>query len=523
MRLNVPKIKKILAVVLAIILVVTLLFRCSHKKESQQSQHHNLEDASVNPAKITICAYATQNKNPLLVKTGYNAQMNFLMYDSLYTANAKYEPVENLACGYEIQNSGQSVLVNLKPNVLFHDGSAFSAHDVKATVDFLLNNPGYYSYQIRNIESVEVIDNHTVRFHLSELTPNLKLQLTFPIVCRKELINTTRFQHNGTGPYKMASETKGKKLILQQNANYHQKFTTDIQQIEVSYIPDVETARALSGSGIMDIFYFSFRDEGVKSVTKYESQKFDFLTDEYTFLELNYNTPLMQEKNFRKALSQSISRDAIRDDVFMTHAESTYLPFPPQSWAYNHNKVNNQNIEESKSLLTELGYSDLNNNGTIERYEGETPQELTLSLLSSDDPIKKDLCETLISNFKEIGITLSVQYVPSEDFFAWYQEKTHDLYLITTNIGYDLDISEFFNGVFSTPLPIDYNSYLNKFAITDQMTMKQPDYMRLCDDFYEYMPHIPLVFSKSTLLTSSKLNSVTEVNPFHFYYGILQK
>ncbi len=523
MKLNIPKVKKILIFLVVVVLLVTLLFQCSVSQNNHYNQHHNIEDASANPSRIIICAYTTNNKNPLLAKTSYNEQMNFLMYDGLYIITPNYEAEENLACGYEIQDNGYSALIQLKPNISFHDGSAFTAHDVKATIDYLLNNPGYYSHNIRNIRSATVVDNYTIRLELSELTPNLKLQLTFPIVCKKELLNTSRFQYNGTGPYRMTSETKGKQLVLQQNLDYHRDFKTDIQEIEVSFIPDVETARALSGSGIMDIFYFSFCDEGVKTVTKYESQKFDFLTDEYTFLAFNYNAPLMQEKTFRKALSQAISRDSIRDEVFMTHAESTYLPLPPGSWAYNENKENGRDIEEAKALLQELGFSDTDNNGIIERYMEEEKEELVLNLLSTDDSIKKEICETLIANFKEIGISLNVQYVPLEEFSALYEEKVHDLYLITTNLGYDLDISAFFDGVFDTPLTIDYDNYLKKFAITDQMTIKQPDYMRLCDDFYEYTPHIPLVFLKQTMLTGSKIDAVTAVNPCYFYYEILNQ
>lgn len=519
MKVNIPKVKKILIYVLVIILLITLLFRCSTLKKNTNDS----EDASVDPGKITICAYATKNKNPLLVKSCYNEQMNFLIYDSLYTINTNYEAEENLASGYKIQDNGRSVIIHLKPNVFFHDGSEFSAHDVKATIDYLLNNPGYYSYNTRNIQSATVVDEHTVRLELSKLTPNLKLQLTFPIVCKKELLNTTQFKHNGTGPYRMASETKGKELVLEQNKKYHKDFQSDIQEIAVSFIPDVETAKALSGSGIMDIFFFSFSDEGVKSISKNETHKIDYLTDEYTFLSLNYENSLMKEKSFRKALSYTISRDTIRDEVFMSHAQSTYLPLPPESWAYNENKENVRNIDEAKALLTELGYSDVDNNGIIEQYEGDNKKELVLNLLTTEDSMKKGISETLTANFKEVGIALNVQYVIPEEFQNAIEEKKYDLYLITTNVGYDLDISPFFNGIFKTPLSIDYDGYLKKFGTSDQMSVKQPEYMRLCDDFYEYMPHIPLVFSKNTMVTSTKLQTITQIKPCYYYYEILNQ
>ncbi len=483
----------------------------------------NGANTNTDHSKITVGAYFTQDKNPLATKTSYNEQMYFLMYDGLYHINSKYEAVENLAYGYQIQNGGYSVLISLKPNVYFHDGSELTAHDVRATIQYLLENPGYYQHNVRNIQAVTVMDNYTVQLQLSRLTPNLKLQLTFPIVCKKDLLHTTDFQYNGTGPYRLSSETKGKQLLLTQNENYHREFYSNIKEIEVSLIPDVKTARSLSASGILDVFYSSFYEEGLKTVTKYESNKCDYLSDEYTFLAFNYNAPLINDKSFRKALYLTVNRDDIRDDIFMTHAESTYLPVPPGSWTYNENKENKRDTESAKLLLSELGFSDVDNNGTLEIYESDTQKELVLTLLSIDEPIKKEICEMLVSNFKEVGINLKVQYSSAEEFPQKYDEKTHDLYLITTNVGYDMELEPFFTGIFGTPVPIDYSAYLKKFAVSDELAVKQPEYMRLCDDFYEYIPHIPLVFLKHTMLTSPKLDPVTAVNPCYFYYDILNK
>ncbi len=505
------------------ILVVTMLCGCNQSTVDTSQKPNDTTKTDNNPSKISIGAYSTENPNPLLVKSGYNEQMNFLIYDGLYQISPNYEAVENLATGYEIQDGGYTVQVFLKPNVRFHDGSKFTVQDVKATINFLLENPGYYSHQVRNIKSVNAIDDYTVQLTLSELTPNLKLQLTFPIVCKKELLDAANFHFNGTGAYKVSSQTQGKQIILEQNKDYHRTFSSDVTQIEVSLIPDKETIRSLSGSGILDVFYAAFFDEGLKTITKYESTKFDYLTDEYTFLALNYNTPYMQEKKFRKALYKAIDRDAIRNDIFMTHAESAYLPLPPGSWAYNDSKENEKNVEIAKQLLNELGYFDDDNNGILEFRINDEEKELILDILTIDDSIKNDIGQTLLSNFKDIGISLKIHSVSKEEFELLYAEQKHDLYLITTNIGYDLDVKPFFDGVFAAPLGIDYNSYLTKLANADKLELKQPEYMRLCDEFYEQIPHIPLVFLKNTLLTTAKLEEVTKISPSHLYYSVLEK
>ena len=102
----------------------------------------------------------------------------------------------------------------------------------------------------------------------------------------------------------------------------------------------------------------------------------------------------MQEKKFRKALYKAIDRDGIQNNIFMTHAESAYLPLPPESWAYNDSKENEKNTDIAKQLLSELGYSDNDNNGILEFRINDDEKELVLDILTIDDSIKNDICKT---------------------------------------------------------------------------------------------------------------------------------
>ena len=242
-------INQFLKIGIVFVLVFIMLCGCKQSAVDTPQKPNDTAETDNNPSKISIGAYSTENPNPLLVKSGYNEQMNFLIYDGLYQIGPTYEAVQNLATGYEIEDNGYTVQVFLKPNVHFHDGSKLTAQDVKATVNFLLENPGYYSHQVRNIKSIRAVDDYTIQFTLSELTPNLKLQLTFPIVCKKELLNAANFRLNGTGAYKVSSQTPGKQIILEQNKDYHKPFSSNITQIEVSLIPDKEPIFFMSKRG----------------------------------------------------------------------------------------------------------------------------------------------------------------------------------------------------------------------------------------------------------------------------------
>ena len=152
------KIYRLIKTGIVFLLIICMLCSCQDTSNPKTDDPVSKTDANVNPTKIFIGAYSTETLNPLLVKSGYNEQMNLLIYDGLYQLCSNYEASENLASGYEIQNGGNTVKITIKPNVRFHDGSQLTAYDVKATIDFLLNNGGYYSYQVRNIKSANVFN-----------------------------------------------------------------------------------------------------------------------------------------------------------------------------------------------------------------------------------------------------------------------------------------------------------------------------------------------------------------------------
>ena len=539
--------KKTITILILIIMTLTSCNSGGNDTDSSQKNQIN---------KITFGAFFKSDRNPLSITSSFNEPVNFLIYDGLYTLNEKLEPMENLAKEIEISNGGYDVNITIKPNISFHDGSQFTSQDVVSTINFIISDGGYYAYNVRNIESATVISTYNLRLRLKSPAPNIKMQLTFPIICRKDLLNAPRtakpsespegtdapaetieptpsartFRLNGTGAYKIASETAGKQILLTKNLQYHTSFHSNAKEIEISLIPDRQTARSLSASGILDAFYAAFHDEGIKTVTKSETTKSDYPTDEYTFLKFNQNNKLFEVKALRKAMSLAIDRTKIEQDIYISHAAEAYFPLIPNSWAYSGNKSLQRDISAAKKMLEELDWVDSNNNGTLEAQTSSTSRELKLHLLTSDKPTKQSLAKMLAENLKEIGVDLEVTIVSEREFRQLYQSNNYDIYLVTTNVGYDLDLYQFLDedGKFYFPTELDFDSYQTKLASTDKKEQKQPTYAKLCDDFYENMPHIPLLFLKNTMITSDKFKNldatanIPPIYPIDVYYNLLR-
>ena len=115
-----------------------------------------------------------------------------------------YDP--ELAASWELAQDGSSYVFHLQKGVKFHDGTDFNAQAVKWNLDKVLASPRPV---LDKVKSIDVIDNHTIRFNLKEwdilILNDLVRDATF-------IISPTSYEKNGekwanthpvgTGPFK---------------------------------------------------------------------------------------------------------------------------------------------------------------------------------------------------------------------------------------------------------------------------------------------------------------------------------
>jgi hypothetical protein len=77
------------------------------------------------------------------------------------------EVVGDLAESWEVSEDGLSYTFTVRDDVRFHDGSPLTARDVAFTVERVPTirfSPASYAEAVKEIEAVEVVDDHTIRF-----------------------------------------------------------------------------------------------------------------------------------------------------------------------------------------------------------------------------------------------------------------------------------------------------------------------------------------------------------------------
>ena len=163
--------------------------------------------------------------------------------------------------------------MTLRDGVKFHDGSPFSADDVKATLDRLLKIGQGQSYLVADITEVTVVDPHTVK--ITTKAPNVFLAgnlSRIEIMSAKDIARHAADADkgeawfgqnaNGTGPYQFVSWTRGAQIELKRNAAWWGEFPKGaFDRVIDRFVADgANRARGLEG-GEYDLANFVPRDD----------------------------------------------------------------------------------------------------------------------------------------------------------------------------------------------------------------------------------------------------------------------
>ena len=91
------------------------------------------------------------------------------VFSGLTALDADANPYPDVAESIDISDDGLVYTFHLRKGVNFHDGTPFTAEDVKFTFDRLKDpETGYpYAVQLASLEETTVVDDHTVQMRLS--------------------------------------------------------------------------------------------------------------------------------------------------------------------------------------------------------------------------------------------------------------------------------------------------------------------------------------------------------------------
>ncbi len=257
--------------------------------------------------------------------------------------------------------------VKLRKGVKFHDGSPFTARDVKATFDRVLNPENKLTARGNHvkIKSIEVVDDLTARFKTDGPYPLFAERLTAQVIQSEKVIKDKGhewMQENpvGTGPYKLVKWSKKQEHLLQRNDDYWGPKPA-FKFVRIRIIPEQATQIAELVSGGVDVIKAVPPDQmdvinksGVARTSTSPILRTAFLQLD----QAGRSGPNpFQDKRVRQAANLATDMDGIIKHVLNGLADRTATSVNPMAFGYDPNlKAYRQDLAAAKKLLADAGF-----------------------------------------------------------------------------------------------------------------------------------------------------------------------
>ncbi len=288
--------------------------------------------------------------DPVLGRSGGDAYYWRQFCDQLVDADPSLKPrvATSLAESWDVSDP-KAVTLNLRKGVVFHDGTPFDAAAVKFNIERLLDPATKATPRaaFTAVDTVEVVDEHLVRFHLKRPWGSVLGTLAdrggamnSPTAV-KALGPDYAFKPSSTGPFKIAEFVSGSRVRFVRNEIYWGRDADGnplpyLDEIVMNIVPDPTVQVSALKAGDVDLIYLPVRDVGdFLANPKFNVNTFEGGGIAFT-LSYNLAKPPMDNLNLRLAVASAINPDAIIKAVYFGRAIAAKGGmWPTGSWAYD--------------------------------------------------------------------------------------------------------------------------------------------------------------------------------------------
>lgn len=348
-----------------------------------------------------------QTLNPLSAESEQNWHIIEMIYCGGYMAPRglyAYAPkslewIPYMAASMPQWIDDKTVVVKLKQGIKWHDGTKFTAEDVKFTLDFFgeFEAANYYN-TIDMLEDVEVVDPYTLKFHLKEKTTILYYRTFMTLILQKAkwskivaearkneapqkyIFNYVIKNPMGTGPFKFVEEKQGQYILLEKNKDWFLKGQTVstgdggsvtygpfVDRILFRYYGNMSSAVLALKGGEIDTIWKELDPPFVPELKK--AKNLTVSTKPYyhdvKFVGLNLREKPLSDKMFRKALAYTIDKEFLVKRLLQGYGiavdaiEQPELKFwyNPDVESYGTGKPEAFRYSKAISILKKAGYT----------------------------------------------------------------------------------------------------------------------------------------------------------------------
>ena len=324
-----------------------------------------------------------QRLDPNFVRSVEAETVSQTMYDSLIALDTAGVPVPSLASSWTFPDDSVMVL-ELREGIQFHNGEPFNAESVKVSLERIQSEEhgSHLRNQFASIDSLEIVDDHNIVFHLNSPEANLLYALTRLMVIPPGYyaeVGDEGIEANpvGTGPFMFVSYTVDDATVVRRNPNYwpgSPKGQPMVEEVRIRVIPEATVRVAELTTGGVHIADTVPADQrsvidnaGLTLVSFYDAKPFWMIinrigigTDaEAATGDQAVQYTALQDKRVAQALNHAVNRQAIIDSLMGGDATGLGQPFGRPGFGYPaDDEPYPYDPDLARQLLAEAGYPD---------------------------------------------------------------------------------------------------------------------------------------------------------------------
>lgn len=457
--------------------------------------------------------------NPHLLHIEVDEGVHFAIFDPLFDVDAKGNFYPLLAKEVPtVENGGVSAdgltwKVTLRDDVTWHDGTPFTAEDVKFTLELLVN-PDFRSWRRTGhslVRDITVVSPTEISWRMeSAFAPYTAILASTFIVPKHGFEgadpNNAPFNNApiGTGAYKWKQRVAGDHIELEANPGYFGDGPY-LERLVLKYIPDITVLYTQLKTGDIDVLALQWisPDNYEEAKTLPDRVVEVFGAPFFEGLSFNLQRPQFKERAVREALYYAVDKQTIIDALYYGVPQATESYMPRESYYYNANlPVQEYNLDKARALLDEAGWKP----GSDGIREKDGVRLAFTCSTTSGNHLREQAQQFLQQSFREIGVDMQIGNLPPAVMWGdhWMLSQ-FDMALagLSCLTGPDPDTSDYF---LSTSSPAKggngQNTWVYENPEVDELLKKGgalvspeerlPIYQRIQEIMRQDLPFLPI-------------------------------
>lgn len=358
--------------------------------------------------------------------------------EPLFYQNEEGEIEPWLADSWEWSEDRLALDITVRDDVTFTDGQQLNAETIQKNVEYIKDPETLSSTAIlavEKVESVELVDEFTARLHLSE--PDNALlehfaQVWVPIQSQQALargMEENCLDPVGTGPFKVESWERQRRVVLVRNEDYHTPAPTAehsgpayLDKIVWRFLPDHANRFSALQAGEVDVVDVIQPQDAVAADA---DPALDTLIGSRPghVVNLTFNTTRepFDDLRVREAFTRAVDVDAALKSIFLGTVDRSNSVLSSIT-KYNHQQpeVFSTDVQKANDLLDATGWTGRDAAG----FRTKDGQRLSATVLQTQSVlVPVSVLEQFQASAKEVGFELLISQEESSTFnerrYAW--------------------------------------------------------------------------------------------------------